>query len=370
MFFFKFQVCTDILALIFLLPSSAKYLKPSRSWDNYSSAFFYSNVQMYILNVFFGISVLVMVAMTVERFIRIRRSYLHPLNKSGDHRRACIISSLLVIFSFVVYIPYSFSNNVSCFTNESGNIKFTHCQNTKVTSTKLWRTYIWAKQVIFRFGPVLIIAALNIIIWTNYSDIMARRRKLKGFTVTPECREESRLKRMLTSLSLMFLICITPSAILSGIISDKLQQNLGFQIFRAVANYLEICFFSFSFYTLCLSSPQFRNLFMTMVRSATGNNNRLHSFCFGNDNQDEDEYQNNNMSAKYRNTEVTNSNIELQLEPYDGSSSKRNIFTIELSASGHINPNFLSPVPPGNTTSEDYSNSECNETVENKVTKL
>lgn len=143
---------------------------------------------------------------------------------------------------------------------------------------------------------------------------------------------------MLTSLSLFFLICMTPSAALSGINSEKLQGELGFQVFKAVANLLEICFYSFSFYTLCLTSPQFRVLFKTVIKTVTGNNNAVHPF---DDNRNGiSKYNGQNEKGQKRHTEFQGKRKIPGTE----------VFSIEMSSGAH----------PSTTDSSNYHVYQCN----------
>jgi hypothetical protein len=73
--------------------------------------------------------------------------------------------------------------------------------------------------------------------------------------------EERVLVVLLVSLVVLFVCCTTPAAILSILYSVKLNQHLGFQVFRAVANNLELLNFALNFYIYCLCSAEIRNAF-------------------------------------------------------------------------------------------------------------
>jgi hypothetical protein len=66
--------------------------------------------------------------------------------------------------------------------------------------------------------------------------------------------------------SCLFFVCTTPVAILSIIFSTETYlDSLPLQIFRAVANILEIVNFAMTFYIYCLFSTEFRQTFLVMV---------------------------------------------------------------------------------------------------------
>jgi hypothetical protein len=73
--------------------------------------------------------------------------------------------------------------------------------------------------------------------------------------------EERVLVVLLVSLVVLFVCCTTPAAVLSILYSVKLNQHLGFQLFRAVANNLELLNFALNFYIYCLCSAEIRNAF-------------------------------------------------------------------------------------------------------------
>ena len=64
------------------------------------------------------------------------------------------------------------------------------------------------------------------------------------------------------SIVILFVCCTTPAALLSVMFSNSLKGNLGFQIFRAVSNNLELVFFALNFYIYCLCSAEIRRAFV------------------------------------------------------------------------------------------------------------
>ena len=84
----------------------------------------------------------------------------------------------------------------------------------------------------------------------------SRRRSLQS-------PEERMLVLVLISIVILFVCCTTPAAILSIIFSDSLNKHLGFQIFRAIANNLELLNFALNFYIYCLCSAEIRRAFVS-----------------------------------------------------------------------------------------------------------
>ena len=74
--------------------------------------------------------------------------------------------------------------------------------------------------------------------------------------------EERMLVMVLISIVILFVCCTTPAAVLSILISPSLDQHLGFQTFRAIANNLELLNFALNFYIYCLCSAEIRRAFV------------------------------------------------------------------------------------------------------------
>ena len=72
---------------------------------------------------------------------------------------------------------------------------------------------------------------------------------------------------VLISIVILFMFCTTPAAILSILFSAKLDDNFGCQIFRAIANNLELLNFALNFYIYCLCSGEIRRAFVVLFKS-------------------------------------------------------------------------------------------------------
>jgi len=94
--------------------------------------------------------------------------------------------------------------------------------------------------------------------------------------------EQRMLVLVLISIIVLFVCCTTPAAILSILFSVKLDHHLGFQIFRAVANNLELLNFALNFYIYCLCSAEIRRAFVALFKSVCHCCRRKrHSKCEG-----------------------------------------------------------------------------------------
>ena len=93
-----------------------------------------------------------------------------------------------------------------------------------------------------------------------------RRSRIKKPKVLQNS-EQRMLVLVLISIVVLFVCCTTPAAILSVLFSVKLDHHLGFQIFRACANNLELLNFALNFYIYCLCSVEIRRAFVGLFKS-------------------------------------------------------------------------------------------------------
>ena len=82
--------------------------------------------------------------------------------------------------------------------------------------------------------------------------------------------EERMLVVVLISIVVLFVCCTTPAAVLSVLFTEKFDKHLGFQIFRAVANILELLNFALNFYIYCLCSAEIRRAFVSVFQDILG----------------------------------------------------------------------------------------------------
>ena len=93
--------------------------------------------------------------------------------------------------------------------------------------------------------------------------------------------EERMLVVVLIAIVVLFVICTTPAAFLTLSITVERKKLVGFSIFRACANNLELLGFALNFFVYCLCSADIRAAFievllhnrlvMWMKRKSSGN---------------------------------------------------------------------------------------------------
>lgn len=77
--------------------------------------------------------------------------------------------------------------------------------------------------------------------------------------------EERMLVVVLIAIVVLFVICTTPAAFLTLSISVERKKLVGFSIFRACANNLELLGFALNFFVYCLCSADIRAAFVDVL---------------------------------------------------------------------------------------------------------
>ena len=153
-------------------------------------------------------------------------------------------------------------------------------ENVTITELLIWQIYIYGSEVLIRIGPCIVLGLLNSLIIRAFHKVCKKRKQLKECTVKKNSqnnekgrkrtfkgnlREEKRLVILLTGIIILFFVCMAPSAVLSILYTEDYDTNVKFQIFRAVANDLELSNFACNFYIYVLCSKEFRSTFFSIL---------------------------------------------------------------------------------------------------------
>ena len=132
------------------------------------------------------------------------------------------------------------------------------------TSNDLYVAYKYGLEVVFRGVPTAIIAVLNLFILYSYHKVVKKRRNMIGRASANKRKlymEERRMFLLLITTSALYVVCITPMAVLAVANKDIHLGHINFQIFRSTANSLETAAFSATFYIYCMFVKDFRKAF-------------------------------------------------------------------------------------------------------------
>lgn len=262
---------SDLMSLVVSLSSMFRLhgMQPR----TYAASLYYSHVEMPLVNAFMASSVFLVVALTVDRYF----SVCLPTRFKEIHntQRARRSIAAAYICAFVLYIPVCFQKIPIAVPFTNGT-QYIACDNTDIVNHTIFKGYLMVKEVIVRIGPVILLAILNTTVIVTFRKTVRKRRDLlKMSSVGPgnqqqrdsgkKYREEQRLIILLAGIVILFFISMTPAAVLTILNSDDKEFNFGFQLFRAIANVLELSNYGMNFYVYCMCSSEIRRTFIALV---------------------------------------------------------------------------------------------------------
>ncbi|CAN7993922.1 unnamed protein product [Ixodes hexagonus] len=234
---------------------------------NYVAAFYYAHAELPLVNALMASSVFLVVAVTVDRYCAV----CIPTRYSKFHnaRRARLAILLAYMAAALLYVPMIFKKRPVLVWDELANqTMYVSFENVSVSRHPAFKLYLIVKEVLVRIGPVIVVLVLNTIIIFTFRNFMRKRKQLRNGTVYHSKRlaRERRLVVLLGAIVVLFCVCMTPAAVLTVLNSDDLELNYGFQVFRAVANDMEMANFAANFYVYCLFSSDIRSTLLRLFR--------------------------------------------------------------------------------------------------------
>ncbi|XP_063705932.1 probable G-protein coupled receptor B0563.6 [Culicoides brevitarsis] len=262
-----------LLAIIFAIPFAIRVLihKDTGRWQSFSQAFYSTHLELFLGNACLGVGVIMLLVLTVERYVSVcHPSYMRPV--MGPPRLTVI---LIPLATFIIYLPSVFRNElVTCVLPPDGSIIYQKRDNVEFLQTLFYSVYKVILEIVFKLAPTVLIAGLNLRIMIVYRKTCEKRRRMTLCRITTNNKdddprkfaEERRLILLLGSTSLLFLICVSPMAILHVTLSEENLSKFSYQVFRAMVNLLELINYSITFYIYCLFSEDFRNTLLRTLR--------------------------------------------------------------------------------------------------------
>ncbi|EDV95168.1 GH17794 [Drosophila grimshawi] len=257
-----------LLAIVFAIPFGIRMLvhKDRGQWEEIGPAFYTAHLELFLGNGCVG--VMMLLVLTIERYVSVCRP--------GATRPAIgqpgVVIFIICVLTFIFYLPSIFRGElIKCMLTSKNVYVYLRRDNIIYQQTLFYSVYKVLVEIIFKIIPTFIIAGLNLRIMWVYRRTCARRRQMvltrAIYAKNEDPRkfaEERRLFLLLGSTSILFLLCISPMAILHMTIASEVLPSFPFQVFRALANLLELINYSITFYIYCLFSEDFRN---TLLRT-------------------------------------------------------------------------------------------------------
>ncbi|CAL4122897.1 unnamed protein product, partial [Meganyctiphanes norvegica] len=284
----------SLFALLCAIPFTHRVLTHETGrWTSYYVAFFHAHIVLYFGNSCVGIGVLMLLALTVERFLSV--CYPAKARNICGGTRAYVTVVLIPVTTFLLYIPTSFwPGSPPAWTIKSlplpglghhlpgpsspGDVVFHKKRNQWLIGALWFQAYKLGLELVFKLVPSIILVYLNVRIMKTYKAVCKRRRTMVAQESKEQRRhfqEESRLMFLLGGTTTLFFVCMTPMIILSVTIHWTKMDSFPFQIFRATANVLEVTNFAVTFYIYCMFSKDFRETFVRCMRRAKDNPHSL-----------------------------------------------------------------------------------------------
>ncbi|XP_012057186.1 PREDICTED: probable G-protein coupled receptor B0563.6 [Atta cephalotes] len=259
-----------LLAILFCIPFALRVLihKETGGWSSWIQAFYHAHFELFLGNGCLGVGVMMLLALTVERYV----SVCHP----GQHTRPLcgpphLTVVLIPLATFLVYLPSVFRGEITtCLLAPDGPLIYQKRDNQTFLNSWYYQVYKVVLEVVYKVAPTILLAGFNLRIMIVYRRSCERRRRMTlSRTVSSDedprtFAEERRLMLLLGSTSILFLVCVSPMVILNVTLSESNLNNYAYQVFRALANLLEVINYSITFYIYCLFSEDFRN---TLIRT-------------------------------------------------------------------------------------------------------
>lgn len=258
--------------------------------QSYFVAFYYAHIEVFLVTFLIASSVYIVLCLTINRLYSVCfPNEFHNIHTNKNAKRSLIISYGIGI---VISSPLTLLKNV-CLIKEEGShtLVWDFHENIPVTRTIYWSMYLLLSELIIRLGPIIILTTLNIIIIKKVREHAVTRDNLCTNALNLVKKESAQEQGMLSNhvkkihdnkiiillraIVILFVITMTPSSLLSFLYSEIQESDLGFQVFRAVANILELLNFASNFYVYCLCSREFRGAFVNIFFKNVTKENRI-----------------------------------------------------------------------------------------------
>ncbi|KAL3104178.1 hypothetical protein niasHS_002205 [Heterodera schachtii] len=221
--------------------------------------FYQAHMMLSFINWTLSTGVLIVVALSLERYM----SVVFPLhfrtwNSPQRAMKAIIVAYLVPAF---FYIPYGIGR-YSVKRNElaNGDVLY-YPDDSAVSKTMGWQIYKWTREGLLRFLPIVILFVLNSQIMVAFRRRQRMFNRLRNRDQTTIARDDT-LLYILGGIAAMFFVCNIPAAINLLFINETVKKRFDYQVFRAMANLLEITNHAAQFYIFCVCSSDYRITFM------------------------------------------------------------------------------------------------------------
>ncbi|CEF60021.1 G protein-coupled receptor, rhodopsin-like family and GPCR, rhodopsin-like, 7TM domain-containing protein [Strongyloides ratti] len=250
--------------------------------------FYRSHVEDVFINSFFAAGLYCAVMLSIERYSLITNPYKQRLFKPEKNAILKIFSVLL--FAFLLHLPIAWQHSIkydSMGNYIKGNNQELLCQEPHwmiFTYYKIGREFIRGGCVIVLIALNMIIAGKLKIVQRNREDLVKRCSNVglvictnSSFAINgsiSEINKKKELSPLIKSFverkvtTLMFSICLIyalgnlPQMAVMLLQNEQMETQYSFQVFRYIANSMEVLNHCLNFYIFCMASSEFKRAFL------------------------------------------------------------------------------------------------------------
>ncbi|KAL7635866.1 UNVERIFIED_CONTAM: hypothetical protein RMT77_013683 [Armadillidium vulgare] len=262
---------SQLLACVSIIPS---LMNLNRENLSFGWAFYYAHFEIFSMNSLTSTCVYIVVGLSVDRFVAVCK----PHSYSVLSRVRLALFRILASFMLppVIYTPLCFFQRVEENVNKTGYIPV---ENTNVADHRFWIFWNIGVEFCHRLIPAVFIVVLNVCIILKFKKMRNVSGKSHGNksnsseqneggkrqidSKTSACKttqeQETKMFALLMGVIIVFLTTTLPAAYLG--LTDTFGHkyySFEFEVFRAVANLLEILGFSLNFLLYFFLVPQVR----------------------------------------------------------------------------------------------------------------
>ncbi|CAD5234854.1 unnamed protein product [Bursaphelenchus xylophilus] len=252
----------DLLCMLFVLSFVSCEVLVYNGYSlngSYWYGFYQSHIILSFINWALATGVFIVVALSLERYV----SIVFPMHfrqwNSPSRARRAICAAYMIPAMF--YLPYAVGRySVETKTMSDGTVVYMQ-SDSDISKTLYWQIYKWSREAFLRFLPIIVLTILNAQIMMAFRKRQQMFARLKNRDQNSQVRDDT-LLYILGGIVAMFFVCNIPAAINLLFINETVKKRVDYQIFRAIANLLEITNHAAQFYIFCVCSTDYRATFL------------------------------------------------------------------------------------------------------------
>ncbi|KAK0404219.1 hypothetical protein QR680_017346 [Steinernema hermaphroditum] len=259
--YLRASAVTDILSILATIPFCVRHAS-LHSPHSFVAMFYHAHIELPLINSLITASALCIVAMTIDRCLSIYSPIeFHKTPEAQHAQRIRLTIALLFVLSIGVFAPSAWERKLDSQLDAANRTVWVIRRNKELSGWRPFQAYLIFRELTARLGPIVILVILNFMISQRIQDtfaISAHPANAKRPSIRRRTHKHVRITRLLVITSTTFILCTLPASLLSIFINNTKEDSLGLQIFRAVANLLQVTSYLYNFYLYALFSEEYR----------------------------------------------------------------------------------------------------------------